>query len=121
MTPKSAYAYHTVLHQETGAQAAPGAGKLASGKIARARELKDEGNLAFKAGEYRGALKKYHHALMYTKGVSSQGSLSVLPGLEEALGRVASKEEKKAANEIALVVFNNMSGVCVLYVFGSIR
>lgn len=102
------------LIQETNsAQSVSSSGRLvetASDKIVKAGELKDEGNAAFKAGNYRTAIKKYHHALMYTKGVTSQGDLSAIPWLQHAMRHVASAEEKTIANDITIVVYNNMAG-----------
>lgn len=79
-------------------------------KIAKSQELKDEGNTAFKAGNYRTAIKKYHHALMYTKAVVDQGDLSVLPGLEQVVKRRATDEEKAAAKELTTTISNNLAG-----------
>jgi tetratricopeptide (TPR) repeat protein len=78
-------------------------------KIAKARELKNDGNTAFNAGNYRTAIKKYHHALMYTKAVVTQGDLSVIPGLEQLTKHKATDEEKAEATELSLTVSNNLA------------
>ena len=127
---RTAFILYPPFHQGPGAQSVSTGRKLAqraSEKIDRALELKDEGNAAFRAEDYRSALKKYHHALMYTRGVTDQGSLDNFPGLEQMLKYVASEEDKRVANDLALVVRNNMSGVCVCvcvcvcYTFDSVK
>lgn len=87
--------------------------KRSSDKLARARELKDEGNSAFKAREYRSAIKKYHHALMYTKGVMNHGQLSSLPGMEHVTSHVATEEEIAVAKDITLTISNNLAGIYI--------
>ena len=81
-----------------------------SDKITKAHELKEDGNAAFKAGNYRTAMKKYHHALMYTKGVINQGDLSVIPGLEHVARDGVTDEEKAAATKLDLIISNNLAG-----------
>ena len=76
-----------------------------------ARQLKDEGNRQFKAGDYRSAIKKYHHALMYTRGVVGRGDVPAIPGMEYAVKHVATEEEKEAAKELSLVLSNNLAGI----------
>ena len=82
-----------------------------SDKIVRARELKDEGNTAFKARDYRRAMKKYHYALMYTKGVMNHGQLSALLGLEHVISHMATDEEIAVAKDITLTISNNLAGI----------
>ena len=72
--------------------------------------MKDDGNTAFKAGNYRTAIKKYHHALMYTKAVVTQGNLSFIPGLEQVAMHAATDKEKAEATELTLTVSNNLAG-----------
>ena len=74
--------------------------------------LKKEGNLLVKTEEWKKAMKKYHHALMYVKCVCDK--LDRLPGLEASLGRQQpSVEEKKEATQLMLSLWNNLS--CELY------
>lgn len=83
-----------------------------SEKIMKCRELKDEGNKLVKAKEWKKAIKKYHHALMYIKGITDK--LDSLPGLEVALGRPQpSEQDRKDATELMLNLLNNLS--CELY------
>ena len=81
-------------------------------KIAKALELKEEGNAAFKAGDYKKAIKKYHHVLMYTRAVTSPGDLqSMIPGLDPLLKRFhATEEEKAVATELTVTISNNLAG-----------
>lgn len=88
----------------------PKLAESSSDKIAKSQELKDEGNSAFKAGNYRTAIKKYHHALMYTKAVVDQGYLSAIPGLEQVVKHTATDEEKAAAKELSTTISNNLAG-----------
>ncbi|KAJ1864354.1 hypothetical protein LPJ78_003446 [Coemansia sp. RSA 989] len=39
-------------------------------KMAKGLEYKQEGAVAFKAGQYEEALKRYHHALLYLRGLN---------------------------------------------------
>jgi tetratricopeptide (TPR) repeat protein len=80
-----------------------------SDKLAKAHQLKDEGNQEFKAGGYRAAIKKYHHSLMYTRGVVSTGDTSAIPGMEQMVKYVATEDEKRAAKELSLVLSNNLA------------
>lgn len=82
--------------------------KTISEKIAKCRELKDEGNKFFKAKQWKKAIKKYHHALMYVKGVTDR--LDSLPLLEATLGRQQpSEQDRKDAIELMLNLLNNLS------------
>jgi hypothetical protein len=42
-----------------------------SAKLEQAKEFKDAGNALYKSGDYRGAAKKYHRAVLYLKGIDS--------------------------------------------------
>ena len=85
-----------------------------SDKLAKAHQLKDEGNREFKAGGYRAAIKKYHHSLMYTRGVVSTGDTSAIPGMEQMVKYVATEDEKRAAKELSLVLSNNLAGMPIV-------
>ena len=85
-----------------------------SDKLAKAHQLKDEGNREFKAGGYRAAIKKYHHSLMYTRGVVSTGDVSVIPGMEQMVKYVATEDEKIAAKELSLILSNNLAGMPIV-------
>lgn len=86
--------------------------KSNSEKLARARELKDIGNTLFKSGDTKNALKKYHHALMFIKGISS--SDLELPGLpSDLLNEKVTEEERKMGDELTALVHNNMAACLV--------
>ncbi len=40
-------------------------------KLKEAKVFKDAGNELYKAGDYRGAAKKYHRSILYLKGIDS--------------------------------------------------
>jgi hypothetical protein len=85
--------------------------------MVKCRELKEEGNKLVKAKEWKKAMKKYHHALMYVKGITDK--LDLLPGLEETLGRQKpSEQEKKDATELMLSLLNNLSCKLLIIYFG---
>ena len=90
-------------------------------KIEKARQAKEDGNAAFKAGEYRTAIKKYHHALMYTKGVVSQGDLPAIPGMEQMTKFIATDEEKATASELTVTICNNLAGGTTITVLNQSR
>ena len=78
-------------------------------RIAKAQELKQEGNAFFKQQEWKKAIRKYHHAIMYAKGIIDKFDL--IPGLERAGGRLKpTDEETKTANELMAAVSNNLAG-----------
>ena len=85
-----------------------------SDKLATAHQLKDVGNTAFKAGNFKLAIKKYHHSLMYTRGVVSKGDVSAIPGMEHVVKYMASEEEKRQARELTAVLSNNLAGTATL-------
>ena len=84
--------------------------KTNSEKLARAKELKDTGNALFKSGDTKNAVKKYHHALMFIKGVSS--SDFGIPGLPNDLNmnEKVTEEERAIGDELTAVIHNNIAG-----------
>ena len=77
-------------------------------KIAKAHELKQEGNSLFKAGQLRRAMRKYHHGLLYVKGVVNQ--VPGLPAVERLVRVKASPAEEEEANELIGALSNNLAG-----------
>ena len=83
--------------------------KTNSEKLSRAKELKDVGNALFKSGETKNAVKKYHHALMYIKGISS--SDLGIPGLpSDLMDEKVTEEERKMGDELTALIHNNIAG-----------
>lgn len=78
------------------------------GRLARAKSLKQEGNELFRVGGWKKAIRKYHHALMYCKGITDK--LDFIPGLAAAGGLRGSEEEKKEASDVTVAVTNNLAG-----------
>ena len=82
--------------------------KRNSERILTCRELKEEGNKLFKSQEWRLAMKKYHHALMYIKGITDKRT--ALAGMEDTLDiQKPTEQEKKDATELILSLWNNLS------------
>ena len=83
--------------------------KTNSEKLARAKELKDIGNGLFKSGDTKAALKKYHHALMFVKGValSDLGVSGIPSGL---LNEKVTEEEREMGDELKALIHNNIAG-----------
>lgn len=83
--------------------------KTNSEKLVRAKELKEIGNTLFKSGDTKNAVKKYHHALMFIKGISS--SDLGIPGLpSELMNEKATEEERQMGDELTVLIHNNIAG-----------
>lgn len=83
--------------------------KTNSEKLTRAKELKDIGNTLFKSGDTKNAVKKYHHALMFVKGISS--SDLGIPGLpSELMNEKVTEEERAMGDELTALIHNNIAG-----------
>lgn len=78
------------------------------GRLDRAKALKQEGNEQFRAKEWKAAVKKYHHALMFCKGITDK--LDFIPGMAAAGGVKPSEEEEREATELTMAVTNNLAG-----------
>lgn len=102
------------IHDDRKKHVAPAEGarvqyKTNSEKLARARELKDIGNTLFKSGDTKSAVKKYHHALMFVKGLTSPDL--ELSGLSnDLIGEKVTKEEREMGNELSALIHNNIAG-----------
>lgn len=77
-------------------------------RLAKAKSLKNEGNEHFRANQWRKAIRKYHHTLMYCKGITDK--LDFIPGMAAAGGLRPTAEEEKQATEVTLAVTNNLAG-----------
>lgn len=85
--------------------------KTNSEKLARAKELKDTGNAFFKSGDTKNAVKKYHHALMFIKGVfSSDFGMPGLPNDLMKMNEKVTEEERAIGDELTAVIHNNIAG-----------
>lgn len=82
------------------------------GRLVQARCLKQEGNELFRAKEWKKAVKKYHHALMFCKGITDK--LDFIPGLAAAGGVKPTQEEEREATELSMAVTNNLAGTNLL-------
>ena len=75
-------------------------------RIEKAENYKAEGNDFFKKEEYKSAIKKYHYALLYLKGI---GEKHPITGEQKIL----TDEWKMRHSEIKFGCYNNLAG-CVL-------
>lgn len=82
------------------------------GRLEEALSLKERGNEFFGEREWKKAVRKYHHALMYCKGITDK--LDVIPGLAAAGGLKSTEEEKREATAITVAVTNNLAGLEML-------
>ncbi|CAH3197422.1 unnamed protein product [Porites evermanni] len=71
--------------------------------------LKEKGNEYFKKQEYRNAMKNYHKALLYVKGIIDRPNL---PGLEASEEDV-SDEAKNSIHKVQFSCYNNLAA-CLL-------
>ena len=85
-----------------------------AGRLSKSQDLKEEGNTLFKQQEWRKAIKKYHHSLMYVKGITDRGDkLLALGGLIDTQTTVLkpTKEQEKMAEEVLVALHNNIAGM----------
>jgi hypothetical protein len=78
-------------------------------KLQQANILKDEGNVFYKQKDHKNAMKKYHQALMFVKGLVDQ------PFQEIRLLATGSQEEetpelKQKVLQTELSCYNNLAG-----------
>jgi hypothetical protein len=79
-------------------------------RIVKAEDYKAEGNEFFKKEEYKSAMKKYHFALLYLKGI---GEKHPLTGEQNIL----SDDWKTRHDEMKFCCFNNLAGCRLFYIF----
>lgn len=78
-------------------------------KLEKAISLKNEGNCFYKIKDYRNAMKKYHRAILYVKGLNKQQPFENL--LDAGNGeREMSEEFKQKAQETESSCYNNLAG-----------
>ncbi len=82
-----------------------------SEKLEQARKYKQEGNEQYKAGDYKAAIRRYHKAHLYLKGIESVQEPLPFPGMGE--GRKEDKppeEVKQEVTKLKVDCFNNLAG-----------
>lgn len=75
--------------------------------IAKAQELKEEGNKHFKEGDYQKAMAAYHQIFMYVNGYSESSAASV--GLPGKTTTPVTAEEMAQIKELKLAHFCNLA------------
>lgn len=79
-------------------------------KLGTAKEKKDVGDQAFKAGELKNALRSYHEALLYLNGIDKNAlsPMSVMTSGSVVDG-AATEKKKTEADEMLEKIYSNMS------------
>ena len=87
-------------------QAGAGTSKLSiEERVETGMALKEKGNGYFKKQEYRNAMKSYHKALLYVKGITDRPNL---PGIEASDD--ISDEAENNIHEVQFSCYNNLAG-----------
>ncbi len=94
----------------TASQSGPKLPDSVADKLARARVLKEEGNAVFKQQEWKKAIKKYHHSLMYAKGVTDRPDKLMGLAIPTKFNK-PTKDEEREAEELLVSLHNNIAGV----------
>ena len=81
-------------------------------KISKSLKLKEEGNTLFKQQEWKKAIKKYHHSLMYAKGITDRPDKLMGMDIPTRFLKPTEEEERKA-EEILVSAHNNIAGESV--------
>jgi hypothetical protein len=67
-------------------------------KLKFAKEFKNAGNQLYKSGDFKGAAKKYHRAVLYLKGIDSDvhggTPIPILKGLGHEAIELSEEQEK---------------------------
>lgn len=81
-------------------------------KIAQSMEMKNEGNERFKAMDYQAAIRKYHNAILYIKGLGdrSQTLQALGGGAEDPTNPEITKEDHKKIKDLQFMCYNNLAG-----------
>ena len=74
-------------------------------RVVKAETYKAEGNELFKMGDYKKAMKRYHYALLYLKGIGEKHPIT-----QEQ--KILTKDWKKRFDEMIFSCYNNLAG-CV--------
>ena len=82
-------------------------------KIEKAFDMKNEGNSLFKAQNIQGAIKKYHSALLYVKGLFDRKG--ILRGLGADCSDTSDEDDtdvnRKKIKELQFLCYNNLAGI----------
>ncbi|KAI0649060.1 hypothetical protein C8Q79DRAFT_948644 [Trametes meyenii] len=108
------------MSEEVEAVTTPAAAGLAAGgdiiqKLDQAKELKEQGDQAFQGGDLKGALAKYHTALLYLNGLDKNALQKALgkpvpaPPPIEAVDQAAQDKPKTEVDELQEKIYSNMS------------
>ncbi|OBZ72158.1 Tetratricopeptide repeat protein 9C [Grifola frondosa] len=81
-------------------------------KLEIAKEKKEAGDQAFKAGELQNALLSYHQSLLYLKGIDRNALQQAFGGPtapEQPVDQAAKEKPKTEADEMMEKIYSNMS------------
>jgi len=88
------------------------------GKLAQALVFKDEGNTFYKEKDYKKALRKYHNAILYMKGIDND--LHGTPAFMQTSSSVDPNSQKKISPDLErecikanISIYNNLAA-CLL-------
>ena len=81
-------------------------------KVEKAFALKNEGNEHFKANDVQSAIRKYHNALLYVKGLANRFATlqSLGTGFSGSENEDISEESKRKIKELQFLCYNNLAG-----------
>ena len=81
----------------------------AAAQLQKANELREEGNKLFEEKNFKGAIRKYHNALLYTRAVTNK--ISEFGFLKKSQQATAAEEE--LAKKVTTALSNNLSACFV--------
>ena len=76
--------------------------------ISKARALKEEGNVHFKAGEYKKAMTSYHQIFLHVHGFGSAASMGGMAGTAKSMTPLTA-EQQAAIHELKLAHHSNLA------------
>ncbi|KAK3750014.1 hypothetical protein QZH41_008662, partial [Actinostola sp. cb2023] len=77
-------------------------------KLQQAIVLKDEGNAFYKQNDFKNAMKKYHHALLFVKGLAVEQPFKHILFYDNGEGEVT-EEFKQKAQHTESICYNNLA------------
>lgn len=78
-------------------------------KLDKGNALKDEGNAFYKQKDYKNAMKKYHRALLYVKGLNQKHPFSAILNIPNGDSEM-SEEFKEKIQQTESSCYNNLAG-----------